>query len=66
MFIINDPYLTYKINVTVQQLDYQRINTTGMKEDVWRTIGNAEIGPQKIGQNTAQDQAGQASGPMVI
>ncbi len=37
-----------------------------MKEDVWRTIGNAEIGPQKIGQNTAQDQAGQASGPMVI
>ena len=67
MFIIEDPYVTYKINVTVQQLDYQLIATGNKdKRDIWKTIGYAEIGPQRIGQNTANNQKGTTSGPKVF
>lgn len=55
VFIINPPYLTYKINVTVQQLDYKRKDTNGKMTSVWSTVGFAEIGPEKIGQNTNSD-----------
>ena len=66
VFIIEDPYVTYKINVTVQQLDYQLIATGNKdKRDIWKTIGYAEIGPQRIGQNTANNQKGTTSGPKV-
>ncbi len=66
MFSFETPYVTYKINVTVQQLDYQLL-ATGNKEkrDLWKTIGYAEIGPQRIGQNTANNQKGTTSGPKV-
>lgn len=59
------PYITYKINVTVQELDFNRVTTEGASEDVWRTIGFAEIGPDNIGQNTNQNQVGSTSGPNV-
>ena len=65
MFIIQEPYVTYQINVTVQQLEYQVFQGKGKKKDVWRTVGFAEIGPQRIGQNTAQNQNGKVSGPKV-
>ena len=66
MFHIENPYVTYKINVTVQQLDYQVISPdNNERKNVWKTIGHAQIGPQRIGQNTAQGQRGTVSGPKV-
>lgn len=70
VFEVKDPYLSYKINVTVQQLDYKEyytnlVNNKNEKRDIWRTVGFAEIGPETIGQNTNQNQVGKASGPEV-
>lgn len=65
VFEINDPYVTYKIEVLVQQLDYERYNDKGEKENVWVTVGKAEIGPQRIGQNTQNRTSGRSSGPSV-
>lgn len=63
MFEILQPYLSYKINVTVQQLDYKESSSDGAARDVWRTVGYAEIGPETFGQNTNQNQVGKTSGP---
>ena len=70
MFDIEDPYVSYKINITVQQLDYQQnqYDENGLEtepKDVWKTVGYAEIGPQRVGQNTNQNQVGETSGPQV-
>uniref|UniRef100_A0A1X7UMY0 Generative cell specific-1/HAP2 domain-containing protein n=1 Tax=Amphimedon queenslandica TaxID=400682 RepID=A0A1X7UMY0_AMPQE len=64
VFEVLQPYITYTINVTVQELDYKReiFGRGGGTEDVWRTIGYAEIGPDRIGQNTNQNQVGKSSG----
>lgn len=61
MFEPLNPYVSYKINVTVQQLEYR--NSFG--EDVWRTVGYAVVGPETIGQNTNQNQVGKSSTPSV-
>ena len=66
MFEIKKPYLTYKINVTVQQLDYKRKGVDGNVRDVWSTVGFAEIGPERIGQNTIDYQNGITSSPKVL
>lgn len=66
VFEIMEPYLVYKINVTVQQLDYKETGLSGDSRDdrdVWKTIGYAEIGPERLGQNTNQNQVGKTSGP---
>jgi len=63
-----EPFLTYKINVTVQQLDYSRLeDDSGDDEvDVWRTIGYVIVGPHKIGDNTANSYGpSDSSGPQV-
>ena len=69
VYEIGDPYLTYKINVTVQQLDYQERSYKKGKnqklKDIWYTVGYAEIGPERMGQNTDQNQVGKTSGPKV-
>ena len=70
IFDIGDPYITYKINVTVQQLDYnKRSYSTESPEEVWKTVGFAEIGPQRIGDNTERGvedlPRGVSSGPQV-
>lgn len=68
VFEVGKPYLTYTINVTVQQLDYKRRTQKGKivkEKDVWSTVGYAEIGPERMGQNTDANQVGKASVPMV-
>lgn len=65
--------MLYRINVTVQQLDYHKIGdseemvgeekTTSTK--VWRTIGYATIGPEMMGDNTNRKKSGVTSGPDV-
>lgn len=66
-FEILEPYIVYKINVTVQQLDYSKVSDNPDDTvDVWRTIGYVTVGPQNIGDNTANAyRAGNTSGPQV-
>lgn len=66
-FEILEPYIVYKINVTVQQLDYSKVSDDpDDKVDVWRTIGYVTVGPEKIGDNTANSyKSGHTSGPQV-
>ena len=68
MYDIGDPYLLYRINVTVQQLDYHRKEDTESDEprEVWHTIGYATIGPERIGDNTNRKKPGVTSGPEVF
>ena len=65
IFRVEPPYLTYKINVTVQQLDYNRRGADGKTTGVWSTVGFAEIGPEQIGQNTNTNQFAKTSSPQV-
>ena len=65
MYEINDPYVTYQINITVQQLSFVYSIESGQEEKVWSTIGYAIVGPERIGQNTNANQVGATSGPMV-
>ena len=67
-FEVMEPFLTYKINVTVQQLDYSNLeDDPGDDEvDIWRTIGYVIVGPQKVGDNTANSYGpSDSSGPQV-
>ena len=71
IFEVGDPYTTYKINVTVQQLDYNQraYDKSATTEEVWKTVGFAEIGPQNIGDNTARGDKlldATSSGPQVL
>ncbi len=61
VFDIGDPYVSYTINVTVQQMDFRTIagGTT------WSTVGYAEIGPERLGDNTDRNNLGTSSGPKV-
>jgi hypothetical protein len=66
VFEVNQPYLSYRVNVTVQELQYITRNlSTNQLNEVWKTVGYAVIGPQTIGQNTNQNQVGETSGPNV-
>ena len=63
---IRTPFLVYTVNVTVQQLDFKSKGEDGQEgEDVWRTVGYVEIGPRRIGDNTARKHKGKSSGPQV-
>ena len=71
VYDIGDPYLLYRINVTVQQLDYYRKSSEEDSEsdesrEVWRTVGYATIGPERIGDNTNRKKPGVTSGPEVL
>ena len=57
----------YVINVTVQQLDYtEGSDDPDDQRGMWRTIGYVTVGPQNIGDNTANAyQKGHTSGPQV-
>ncbi len=67
---IGDPYVTYTIKVTLQQLDYekQRIAKNGTRlpiKQVWKTIGTAYAGPQNEAQNIPEVKKGNSSSPQV-
>ena len=63
---IRTPFLVYTVNVTVQQLDFKSKGEDGEEgEDVWKTVGYVEIGPRRIGDNTARKHKGKSSGPQV-
>lgn len=64
---IRDPFLTYTVNVTVQQLELELRDNSGKegKREVWKTVGFAEIGPQRFGDNTQRKNPGKTSGPQV-
>jgi len=67
-FEVMKPFLTYKINVTVQQLDYSSLEDDpgDVEIDIWRTIGYVVVGPQKVGDNTANSYGpSDSSGPQV-
>jgi len=66
-FEVLEPYIVYQINVTVQQLDYSKVSDDPDDQvDVWRTIGYVTVGPQRIGDNTANAyKSGYSSGPQV-
>lgn len=67
MFEIADPFLTYQINVTVQQYDTRVRAEDGSEKThvVWNTLGYATVGPERPGDNTANNQNGETSTPMV-
>ena len=63
---IRTPFLVYTVNVTVQQLDFKSKGEDGEEgKDVWKTVGYVEIGPRRIGDNTARKHKGKSSGPQV-
>ena len=65
VFEIGEPFLTYQINVTVQQYDTMvRVDTDEVRE-LWHTIGYATVGPERPGDNTANRQTGETSTPKV-
>ena len=65
VFEIGEPFLTYQINVTVQQYDTMvRVGSDETKE-LWHTIGYATVGPERPGDNTANRQTGKTSTPKV-
>ncbi len=47
VYDIGDPYLLYRIKVTVEQLAYTQSEAGG--EQVWNTIGEVTVGPERIG-----------------
>ena len=73
MYDIGDPYVTYNINVTVQQFDFKTTSYGDEQEgeqeqegkEVWSTVGYAEIGPQRMGDNTQRQNKAKTSGPQV-
>lgn len=66
MFDISDPYIAYRINVTVQQMDYTTKSEDGDgTKTVWKTVGYATIGPQMHIDNTNRKKPGVTSGPQV-
>ena len=66
MFDVGDPYITYRINVTVQQMDYTvATNSKDGSKTVWKTVGYATIGPQMNIDNTNRKKPGVTSGPQV-
>ena len=77
VFDVGDPYIAYRINVTVQQVDYTATATKSKNDDstksenadspktVWKTIGYATIGPQMHTDNTNRKKPGVTSGPQV-
>lgn len=69
VFDVGDPYIAYRINVTVQQVDYTATATKSKNDDstktVWKTIGYATIGPQMHIDNTNRKKPGVTSGPQV-
>lgn len=70
MHDIGDPYVTYTIKVTLQQLNYeQRVlanNATKLPPtQVWKTIGTAYVGPQQEAQHIAEVVKGNSSSPQV-
>lgn len=64
---IGNPYMTYTIKVTLQQLDFQNKTSSenNTSENVWRTIGTAYVGPQMEAQNIPEAIRGNASSPQV-
>ena len=63
MFEVEEPFVTYKINVTVQQL---RKPLYKDEEEKWVTVGFAQIGPEQQGANIQGSlQDGTSSGPQV-
>lgn len=66
VYEMGDPYLTYTVNVTVQQLNYKTKQKNDKKTmNVWSTVGFAEIGPKRMGQNTNANHVGKESSPKV-
>ena len=66
MFDIGDPYIAYRINVTVQQMDYTvAAKSKDGSNTLWKTIGYATIGPQMHIDNTNRKKPGVTSGPQV-
>lgn len=70
VYDIGDPYVTYNINVTVQQFDFKTTSYADEQDDeegkeVWSTVGYAEIGPQRMGDNTQRQNKAKTSGPQV-
>ena len=61
MFDIGDPFVSYTINVTVQQMDFTSLSG----ETIWKSVGFAEIGPERHGDNTNRNNPAKASGPQV-
>ena len=70
VYDIGDPYVSYNINVTVQQFDFKTTSLADQQQgeegkEVWSTLGYAEIGPQRMGDNTERQNKAKTSGPQV-
>ena len=50
MYTFKDPYLSFGVYITVQQLDYVYNFTTKKDEKIWTTVGKRRIGPLAKGQ----------------
>lgn len=50
MYGFSDPYVTFSVYITVQQLDYVYNITTKKDEPTWTTVGRRRIGPLAKGQ----------------
>ena len=67
---IGDPYVTYVIKVTLQQLSYEKQtaakNGTRLPlKQVWKTIGTAFAGPKNEAGNIDRMGKGNSSSPQV-
>ena len=60
---ILDPYLTYKIQVDVHQLDHKYSNVTQKNVAYWKLIGSVQIGPSERGAGITDSNS---STPQVI
>lgn len=67
--LIGNPYLIYTIRVTLQQLNFETVqNGTQrlLKKQIWRTIGNTFVGPQRESHNIPEVRKGNSSSPQVL
>ncbi len=55
VYEIGDPYLLYRIKVKVDQLIYTQQGAHGRQ--VWDTVGEATVGPERIGNAVDSDSS---------
>ena len=55
-FDIGEPELVYAIHISVQQREYVYNTTTKKEEAVWKTVGEAAVGPKVFGRKITSNK----------
>ena len=55
-FDIGEPEVVYAIHISVQQREYIYNTTTKKEEAVWKTVGEAAVGPKVFGRKITSNK----------